>query len=148
MNSFEHLSFLLSEPSLSSLPPSLSSISSLLNSYLSSSLLPSSLSLSLQTLLQNSIIPKNPYFKLIRDLRGRVSQKSIIEEFDDLLKKFQISEVVEDQANFGLAKVGGGWGTSCLLEWIDSERMAMVVGAVGEVGVEIVRKGQDFEVIK
>ena len=74
-----------------------------------------------------------------------MSQKSIIEGFDDLLRKFQISEVNEDQTNFGLVKVGGGWGTSCLMEWVDSGRMGEVVGAVGEVGVEIERKGQDFE---
>lgn len=148
MNSSDNFSHLFSEPSLSSLPSSIASIVPLLATYLSSSQLPSSLSLSLQALFQNSIIPKNPYFKLIRDLRGRVSQKSIIEGFDDLLKKFKISEVVEDQDNFGLSKVGNGWGTSCLMEWVDSGRMAKVVGAIEEVGVEIVRKGQDFEVKK
>jgi hypothetical protein len=133
--------------SSNSLPPSISSLTNLLSQYLSNTLLPHTLSLSIQSLLQNPQLPKNPYFKLIRDLRNRISQNAVIEGFDELLKKFQISDIQEDSSNFGLGRLGGVWGLKCLMQWMDARRIEEVMEAVGDIGVEMERKGQDFEVL-
>ena len=109
----------------------------MIKQYLQNTKLESVLLIAFKSLFKQELLPKNPFFRLVRSLIVSNTQKEIIENFEKVITLFKKTPI-KDQLNkqYEIVTIGEKkniWGTPSLLEWVDPDRIEKLRFSLFEV---------------
>ena len=141
------LSILLNE--FDTIPESVTYNEGLVRNYLQKTRLETILLLAIKPLLKDQILPKNPYFKIIRSLKVSNSQKEIVDSFENIIQKFKVNNIPEGNREYSIVPLNEKkniWGNYDLLEWVNQIRIERLYYSLIDILPEFDREGENYTV--